>query len=86
MRMYMVNARQAKNLSQSEVARLCDMTRQYYGQLELGKKGIKIPLVTVTCLSRVLDIPLEVFAQDKTLMGKNVSIYHDAVCSENKKS
>ena len=40
MGMYMVNARQAKNLSQSEVARLCDMTRQYYGQLELGKREL----------------------------------------------
>ena len=81
----MVNARQAKNLSQSEVARLCDMTRQYYGQLELGKRGIKLPLSTAKSLSKVLDIPLEVFAQDETLLGKNESIYHDAVCYENKK-
>lgn len=69
MRMFMVNARQEKNLSQAEVARLCNITRQYYGQLELGKKGMKIPLSTATVLSKVLDIPIERFTADETLMG-----------------
>lgn len=67
----MVNARQEKNLSQAEVARLCNMTRQYYGQLELGQKGVKLPLQTANTLAKVLGIPLERFLEDKSLMGKN---------------
>ncbi len=82
MRMYMVNARLSKNLSQAQVARMCDMTRQYYGQLELGKKGVKLPLATATALSKVLDIPLERFAQDKSFLGKEED---EQLCSNNKK-
>lgn len=76
MRMYMVNARQDKNLSQAEVARLCNITRQYYGQLELGQKGVKLPLQTASNLAKVLGIPLERFLEDETLMHSPQNCFH----------
>ena len=54
MRPFLIEAREAKSLSQSEVAAKCGISRQYYNFIESGKRNC--PVKTAKKIGAVLDV------------------------------
>lgn len=62
MRPFLIEAREAKSLSQSEVATKCGISRQYYNFIESGKRNC--PVKTAKKLGEVLGVDWEKFFED----------------------
>ena len=61
MRMYLVRARQKLGYSQRRVAKVAGVSYQHYSMFENGTRGKQVSLMIVGKISKVLEIPLEVF-------------------------
>ena len=64
MKVWLKELREKKSMSQELVASKCGISRQYYGFIETGERGKKLPVPTAKKIAAVLGFDWERFYED----------------------
>jgi putative transcriptional regulator len=67
MRMYLINARKSKNLTQEYVADRTGITRQYYGMIENGERTPSVNIAKI--IGSILEINWIIFFESDRNLG-----------------
>jgi transcriptional regulator with XRE-family HTH domain len=70
MRVWLKNIREAKMLSQAEVAKMANISQQYYSKIENGNTSLKLPVVTTKKIADVLEFEWTLFYSDENQNSK----------------
>ena len=65
MRKWLKELREQRGLSQEAVASICGVSRQYYGFIESGERGAKLPVPTAKKIASALEFPWQKFYEDE---------------------
>lgn len=64
MRIWIIELRKKKGLTQKEIATECGISRQYYGLIESGERNV--PVKTAKKIAKVLGFDWKIFFDDQT--------------------
>lgn len=70
MREWLINRRKELGLTQAGVAKLAEISREYYTRIESGARGGKLPVTTAMKISSVLQFRWTLFYEGEDSHGK----------------
>ena len=62
---WLISIREEKGMTQEEVASKCGFSRQYYGFIESGERGTKLPVPTAQKIATALGFDWQRFYEDE---------------------